>query len=280
MKWQAQQLGTVLRVLTRWSSCARCSCAAAVVFGRVVEGMPVVKRIEVCGTRSGKPTKKVQVTDCGQLPSRMQMLQQLRQEKEEMAKLRSDPLQVDPDAEARKRLAELKAQLAGSKAAGGAAVAGGSQQGDAAAAHGRSEQQEPAGPSSGAGEEDGEEAGGVPEGADPYEGMSARQRKLHELRAKLQQCRKANQSAVIAEKKRNKVCGGWGCAVCIVGGMACSSGICSCWLRESGFGGARCRMLITRMFQPCHEQATRNFWTPLMWLLWLQLHPLMAAAPG
>lgn len=52
----------------------------------------------------------------------------------------------------------------------------------------------------GEGEDDGE-------GADPTEGMSARQRKLFELRAKLQQCRKANQSAVIAEKKRLKVRG-------------------------------------------------------------------------
>jgi hypothetical protein len=39
----------------------------AVVIGRVVEGMPVVKRMEVCGTRSGKPTKKVVIADCGQV---------------------------------------------------------------------------------------------------------------------------------------------------------------------------------------------------------------------
>eukprot|EP00197_Chlamydomonas_leiostraca_P007296 CAMPEP_0202869428 /NCGR_PEP_ID=MMETSP1391-20130828/12447_1 /ASSEMBLY_ACC=CAM_ASM_000867 /TAXON_ID=1034604 /ORGANISM="Chlamydomonas leiostraca, Strain SAG 11-49" /LENGTH=225 /DNA_ID=CAMNT_0049549741 /DNA_START=80 /DNA_END=754 /DNA_ORIENTATION=+ len=90
-----------------------------VVFGKVVEGMPVVKRIEVCGTRSGKPTKKVQIVDCGQLPSRMQVLLQLKQEKEELAQLRADPLQLDPDAEARKRLAEIRGELAGtaSKAA-------------------------------------------------------------------------------------------------------------------------------------------------------------------
>jgi len=37
------------------------------VFGRVIEGMPVVKRMEVCGTRSGKPNKKVQITNCGQV---------------------------------------------------------------------------------------------------------------------------------------------------------------------------------------------------------------------
>jgi hypothetical protein len=42
-------------------------CVPAVVIGRVVEGMPVVKRMEVCGTRSGKPTKKVVIADCGQV---------------------------------------------------------------------------------------------------------------------------------------------------------------------------------------------------------------------
>lgn len=42
------------------------------------------------------------------------------------------------------------------------------------------------------------------EGVDPYAGMSARERKLHELRARLQQCRRANQTAVVAEKKRLK----------------------------------------------------------------------------
>lgn len=35
--------------------------------------------------------------------------------------------------------------------------------------------------------------------------MSARQRKLYELKQKLNQCRKANQTAVIAEKKRERV---------------------------------------------------------------------------
>jgi hypothetical protein len=42
-------------------------CPPAVVFGHVIEGMPVVKRIEVCGSRSGKPTKRVQITDCGEV---------------------------------------------------------------------------------------------------------------------------------------------------------------------------------------------------------------------
>ncbi|XP_054153161.1 peptidyl-prolyl cis-trans isomerase E-like [Oppia nitens] len=38
-----------------------------VVFGQVVQGMEVVKRIEQCGTKSGKPTKKVVISNCGEL---------------------------------------------------------------------------------------------------------------------------------------------------------------------------------------------------------------------
>ncbi|MFJ2712933.1 peptidylprolyl isomerase [Pseudomonas sp. NPDC087346] len=38
-----------------------------VVFGKVVEGMDVVKVIESMGSLSGKPQKKVIIDDCGQL---------------------------------------------------------------------------------------------------------------------------------------------------------------------------------------------------------------------
>lgn len=38
-----------------------------VVFGRVQEGMEVVRKIEALGSRSGKPAKKIVITDCGQL---------------------------------------------------------------------------------------------------------------------------------------------------------------------------------------------------------------------
>ncbi len=38
-----------------------------VVFGKVVEGMDIVKKIEGYGTESGKPTKKIVIADCGQL---------------------------------------------------------------------------------------------------------------------------------------------------------------------------------------------------------------------
>ncbi|CAM9147032.1 unnamed protein product [Ectocarpus sp. 4 AP-2014] len=39
-----------------------------VVFGKVVEGMEVVRKIEDCGTTSGEPTKRVQIAECGQVP--------------------------------------------------------------------------------------------------------------------------------------------------------------------------------------------------------------------
>ena len=38
-----------------------------VVFGKVVEGMATVKRMEVVGSRAGKTSRKVQVADSGQV---------------------------------------------------------------------------------------------------------------------------------------------------------------------------------------------------------------------
>ncbi|EPY27428.1 cyclophilin 11 [Strigomonas culicis] len=38
-----------------------------VVFGRVVEGIDVVKRIEKLGSSSGKPSKRVVISDCGEV---------------------------------------------------------------------------------------------------------------------------------------------------------------------------------------------------------------------
>merc|ERR1712081_144291 len=38
-----------------------------VVFGQVVEGMDVVKKVESFGSQSGKTSKKIMIADCGQL---------------------------------------------------------------------------------------------------------------------------------------------------------------------------------------------------------------------
>ena len=38
-----------------------------VVFGSVVEGMDVVKKVESYGSQSGKTAAKITITDCGQL---------------------------------------------------------------------------------------------------------------------------------------------------------------------------------------------------------------------
>jgi len=38
-----------------------------VVFGKVVEGMNIVTQLEGLGSRNGKPSKKVTISNCGQL---------------------------------------------------------------------------------------------------------------------------------------------------------------------------------------------------------------------
>ena len=38
-----------------------------VVFGRVVKGMDVVKRVEALGSRSGRTAQSVMITDCGEI---------------------------------------------------------------------------------------------------------------------------------------------------------------------------------------------------------------------
>jgi cyclophilin family peptidyl-prolyl cis-trans isomerase len=38
-----------------------------VVFGKVVDGMPLVRRIEGYGAEGGKPKGQIEIVDCGQL---------------------------------------------------------------------------------------------------------------------------------------------------------------------------------------------------------------------
>ena len=51
----------ITTVLTPWLD------GKHVVFGQVVEGMDLVRKIEACGTDSGRPTKKVAIAKSGQL---------------------------------------------------------------------------------------------------------------------------------------------------------------------------------------------------------------------
>ena len=54
-------------------------------------------------------------------------------------------------------------------------------------------------------DEDGQEPADDGDVPDPMAGMNARQRKMYELKQKLRVGQKANQHAVIAERKREKV---------------------------------------------------------------------------
>ncbi len=53
----------------------------AVVFGKVVEGMAVVKRIEAAGSKSGRTAQRVVIASCGELASRRKIMAQLEAEK-------------------------------------------------------------------------------------------------------------------------------------------------------------------------------------------------------
>ncbi|CEI93756.1 hypothetical protein G6F70_009494 [Rhizopus microsporus] len=51
----------ITTVVTSWLD------GAHVVFGEVVEGMDLVKKIESYGSESGRPKKKITIADCGEL---------------------------------------------------------------------------------------------------------------------------------------------------------------------------------------------------------------------
>lgn len=52
------------------NNCALCASrldGRHVVFGRVTDGMDVVKKVESYGSRSGQTSKKISITDCGEV---------------------------------------------------------------------------------------------------------------------------------------------------------------------------------------------------------------------
>lgn len=160
-----------------------------------------------------------------QLASRLEVLTRLRAEKAEAAALKQDPLNtvVDGKQESLARLQALRQQQQqpkqaaaastpqdgegaddGPSTSGRADAAAAGVQGGAAAAAAAGVQSDGGGGSG----EDGKDAAAAGEdggGGDPYAGMNARQRKLFELKQKMNQARKANENAIIAERKRMRV---------------------------------------------------------------------------
>eukprot|EP00887_Chlorella_sp_A99_P006252 scaffold3.g6252.t1 len=208
-----------------------------VVFGRVTEGLSVVKRIEQLGSRSGRTSQRCAIADCGELPSRRQILARLRAEKAEAAAARQDPQYVDPDAESLQRLKRLRGEGGGTppparppipfrtaqdelreleeaeeaaravaRAAEEAAAAAAAADGEAAAGGaGGAPAGAPAGaPETGAEGEGESGAPHFPPARDPTEGMDPRQKKLWELQQRMRKARKANETAVVAEKRRQQ----------------------------------------------------------------------------
>ena len=51
------------------------------MFGKVVEGMAVVKRIEAAGSKSGRTAQRIVIVSCGELASRRKIMAQLEAEK-------------------------------------------------------------------------------------------------------------------------------------------------------------------------------------------------------
>ena len=54
----------------------------------------VLKKLEACGTKAGRPKQPAGIVDCGELPSRRQILKKLQAERAELDSLKKDPLQV------------------------------------------------------------------------------------------------------------------------------------------------------------------------------------------
>ena len=54
----------------------------------------MVRSIEAMGSSSGKTRQRIVIADCGELPSRRQILAKMAAEKEALANMKKDPIQV------------------------------------------------------------------------------------------------------------------------------------------------------------------------------------------
>lgn len=59
---------TILQTLAAHMILTRLLDEQHVVFGEVIEGMDVVKKVEAVGSQSGTPSKEVIIVDAGELP--------------------------------------------------------------------------------------------------------------------------------------------------------------------------------------------------------------------
>lgn len=214
-----------------------------VVFGQVTEGEAVVQAIEAVGSRSGRPSAKVIISDCGELQSRRQLLTKLQAQREEEISLAADRTIVDLDAEAKQRLRKLREKSSTQLFPETAQETlqrlehDDSREDLTGSQHQQQHQQQQVqvqmqtgGPLVSSTEEEG---GGGGEGqgtgarstsplpleneraptfnASNLEALGPRARKLIELQAKIKQARKANETAtVMSEKRKNASLGGRG----------------------------------------------------------------------
>ena len=151
-----------------------------VVFGTVCDGMDVVRRVEACGSKSGKTRETIRVVDCGEIPRELIGDDELTEAgREVLARHKAEQTVANrearavgtenPDVASARRLKEL------------------------AEADRRAEEERASATTT---------TMTVPDAGNPMQGMSAKQRKLFELRLKLNEGRKLNQKAVVDEKKR------------------------------------------------------------------------------
>ena len=79
------------------------------VFGSVVDGMSVVRRIESTGSKSGKTSERIVIADCGVLASKAELVRRMKEEQERQERERLNPLDApDADQESLRRLRELQ----------------------------------------------------------------------------------------------------------------------------------------------------------------------------
>ena len=185
----------------------------AVVFGSVLEGMGVVKRMEAVGSKSGQTARRVVIADCGELESRLQRALALQKQREEAAAAKKDPIGLDPDASAAARLRALRGEDRGNPAAGDVvpatdasapAASDSAAAAEDAAAAAPAEQPEAAAAAAEAEDHAQEQEHEQAEEEDVMAGLSVRKRRLLELRAKSAKARKANENAAAAELRREK----------------------------------------------------------------------------